>query len=105
MAEVVKKYSDFDIKVEGNKKFVGEKMKLHKVLNKEIMIHFYSIEPSKYPEKGSDTCLWLQISVDGKKYISFSIAKLLMVLIEKVPKDGFPFTTTITNENDSYEFT
>lgn len=99
-----KRFSDFGIKVE-SKKFVGEKIRLAKVLNTEIMVHGYYIKPSKYPEKGSDKCLWLQISVDGKKYVSFSIAKLLMEAIQKVHEDSFPFTTKIINDNDSYVFT
>ena len=104
MEQQVKRFSDFGIKVV-NKKFVGEKIRLGKVLNTEIMIHAYYIKPSKYPEKGSENCLWLQISVDGKKYISFSIAKILMETIQKVTEGSFPFITKIVNNNDSYEFT
>jgi hypothetical protein len=67
-------------------------------------LYAYYIKPSKYPEKGSDNCLWLQISVDGKKYVAFSIAKILMETIQKVPQNGFPFTTTIKNDNEVFEF-
>ncbi len=102
--QVIKKFSDLGIKVE-NKKFVGEKIRLAKVLNTEIIVHDYEIKPSKYPDRGSDKCLWLQISVDGKKYVAFSIAKILMETLLKTSKDSFPFTTKIVNTNDSYEFT
>jgi hypothetical protein len=102
--QVTKKFSDLGIKVE-NKKFVGEKTRLAKVLNTEIIVHGYCIKPSKFPEKGSDKCLWLQISVDGKKYVAFSIAKILMETLQRIPDDSFPFTTKIVNNNDSYEFT
>ena len=100
----LKKFSELGIKVE-SKKFVGEKVRLGKFLNVEIMVHDYKIEDSKYPKKNGDKCLHLQISVEGKKYVSFSIAKGLMQTIELIPKKEFPFSTKITNENDVYEFT
>jgi hypothetical protein len=99
-----KKFSDFGIKIT-SKKFMGEKIRLGKVLNTEIMVHFYEIKPSKYPKNGNDNCLYLQISVEGKKYVAFSIAKLLMETIKQIPEDSFPFTTTIKNDNEVYEFT
>lgn len=99
-----KKFSDLGIK-SVTTKFVGEKIRLAKVLNTEITVHAFRIEPSKYPDKGSSNCLWLQISVDGKKYVAFSIAKLLMETIQKVPINDFPFTTKIINDNEVYEFT
>lgn len=99
-----KKFSELGIKVE-HKKYVGEKIRLAKVLNTEITIYSYEIKPSKYPKKENDLCLYLQISVGDKKYVAFSIAKLLMDTIQKIPKEAFPFTTIIRNDNDIYEFT
>ena len=99
-----KKFSDLGIKTD-HKRFVGEKIKLVKVLNSEIVVHAYEIRPSRYPEKGSDKCLWLQISFEGKKRVAFSIAKILMETIQKIPESSFPFSTTIINENEIYEFT
>lgn len=104
MAKDIKRFSDLGITVT-NKKFVGEKIRLAKVIGIEILVHAYYIKPSKYPERGSDKCLWLQISVDGKKYVAFSIAKILMESIVKIPEDSFPFLTTVINTNDFYEFT
>ena len=43
--------------------------------------------------------------VVGKKYVAFSIAKILMETLQKIPEDSFPFITKIVNNNDSYEFT
>jgi hypothetical protein len=98
-----KKFSDLGIK-STHKKFVGEKIRLSKVLNTEIVVHGYEIKPSKYPERGSDKCLHLQISVDGKKCVAFSIAKGLMETIQKIPESSFPFSTKIVNDNEIYEF-
>lgn len=105
MLPEVKKFSDFKIELPATVKFVGDKIRLAKVLNTQIMVHGYSINLSRYPERGSKYCLWLQISVEGKKYLAFSIAQRLMLYLPKVPKDGFPFSTKIINDNDYYEFT
>lgn len=99
-----KKFSELGIETT-QKKFVGEKIRLGKVLNTEIVVHFFSINPSKYPEKGSDVCLWIQISIEDKKHVAFSIAKGLIETIQRIPIDAFPFVTKISNENEIYEFT
>lgn len=99
-----KKFSDLGIKVQ-RKNFVGEKIKIHKILNVEIMVHAYYIKPSKYPEKGSQNCLWMQISMAGTKYVVFSIAKLLMETLQNVQESNFPFVTTIVKNDEMYEFT
>ena len=104
MPQEIKKFSELGIKTTSTK-FVGEKIRLSKILNTEIVVHAFHVKPSKYPERGSVNCLWLQISVNGKKYVAFSIAKLLMEAIQKVPEDSFPFSTIIINENEVYEFT
>ncbi len=102
--EKVKKFSDFGVKID-DKRFVGDKVKLHKNLNVEIVVHDFDIKPSKYPERGSADCLWLQLSIDGKKCVSFSVSKYLIKMIQQVPKDSFPFSTKVINNNDRFEFT
>lgn len=98
-----KKFSELGVNIKVNK-FVGEKIRLKNILNVEIVVHDFKIEPSKYPEKGSENCLHLQISMGGKKYVAFSIAKVLMETCQQLPKDAFPFTTKIINTNEVYEF-
>ncbi len=102
--EEYKKFADLGIQTT-HKKLIGDKIRLGKILNTEIVVHYFVIKPSKYPEKGSDFCLWIQISIEGKKYVAFSIAKALMETIQRVPVDAFPFVTKISNENEIYEFT
>lgn len=72
------------------------------------MVHDFKIEESKvkdFREKGSGKCLHLQISFDNRKHIVFTSASGLMETIKQVPSDGFPFKTTIVQENDRYIFT
>ncbi|WP_454060116.1 hypothetical protein [Elizabethkingia ursingii] len=83
--------------------FVGDKVKMSKVLNTEIIIHDYKIKDS---EKIPGTkYLTLQITRKGEKEIIFTSAKTLMDMIEQVPKDKFPFMTTITQEDQMFQFT
>jgi hypothetical protein len=101
------RFGQFDIKVE-TKHFVGEKIRIAKILDKEITVIDFKIEESNvqaYRERGSDKCLHLQISIGGVMHILFTSSGPLIEAIQKVPADGFPFTTTIIEENKRYIFT
>jgi len=76
-----------------------------KVLNKEIEVHRFRIEPSKYPEKGNGKRLDMEILVDGVKRVLFSGSVILQEVIQKIPAESFPFKTTIVKENERLEFT
>jgi hypothetical protein len=95
-------FSDFDIKPEV-KVFIGEKIAVKKILNIPIKVINFKIEPSKKKE-GTDL-LTLQIEKGTEKRIVFSGSNVLINQIKRVPEDRFPFTTTIKNDNDYYEFT
>ena len=100
-------FSQFNIKVE-SQAFEGDKIKMSRILNREIVVHHFKIEDSKvksFQEKGTGKCLHLQISFDNRKHVVFTSSSGLIEVIQKVPKDGFPFTTTIVEENDRYQFT
>ncbi len=98
----MKQFKDFGIKPD-SKTFTGEKIKIHKVMNKQIVIEDYRITPSKFNDPG-DQCLQMQVVVDDVKRVIFTGSKPLMSLIERVPKTEFPFLAMIIKENDSYEF-
>jgi hypothetical protein len=98
-----KKFSELNVKIE-SKRLLGQKQHLTHVLGKEIVVHAFQIKPSKFPGK-SDRCLYLQYSEGGKMYVAFSIAKYLMEVLEALPESAFPFSTTISNKNEIYEFT
>ena len=98
-------FKDFGIKP-AIKKFVGDKIKMSKILNKEIVIHDFRIEDSKiYKDRGTGKCLHLQISVDVEKHVVFTSASSLIEVIQQIPAPDFPFTTTIIEENERFEFT
>lgn len=100
-------FSQFGIKVTV-KSFVGDKVKISKILDKEIIIQDFKIEDSKvdvFKSKGCDKCLCLQILLSGEQRIVFTSSLGLLEAIQLVPETGFPFSTTIIEENERYKFT
>jgi hypothetical protein len=101
------RFSQFNIKAP-SKGFEGGKIKISRILNKEIVVHDFKIEESKvaaFREKGSGRCLHLQISIDNEMHVVFTSGTGLIETIMQVPRDQFPFTTSIIEENDRYKFT
>jgi len=95
-------FKDLNIKPELSS-FVGDKISIDRIVNTEIKVHFFKIEDSK--KKVGTKFLTLQIEKAGTKNIVFTGSTILMNMIEKVPKEAFPFTTTIIKESQYYEFT
>ena len=83
--------------------FSGDKIKIARSLNREIIVHKFRIVPSKFESCGER--LDLQIEVLGQKHVTWCSSKTLIETIKQIPVDGFPFKTTITNENERYQFT
>jgi hypothetical protein len=87
--------------------FVGNQIKIKKVLGKQIEILAFKIRKSiYYEEKGKPECLYLQIKYDDEKRVIFTSGVKLIADIKEVPEDKFPFNTTIIeNEDGMYLFT
>jgi hypothetical protein len=101
----MKTFSQFNIHAP-SRGFEGDKIKITRILNQLIVVHDYKIDDSKhFKEKGSGKCLQLQISFKNEKHVVFTAATGLIEVVAQIPKDGFPFTTTIIEENDRYLFT
>jgi hypothetical protein len=83
--------------------FSGDKIKVSRILNVEITVFEYKIEPSK--QKENSNYMTLQIEKNGIKHIVFTGSKVLMQQIKQVSKEQFPFSTTIVGEKEYYEFT
>ena len=95
----MRKFNDFGIILD-KKSFTGEKIGIRKILNKQIIVHEFVIEPSNF--KGDR--LKLQITFNDDKRIVFCGSTYLMDGIKKVPADGFPFTATIVELDEHFEF-
>lgn len=44
----MKNFKDLNIQPSATQSFTGDKVKMHKVLNREIVVHDFKIEPSKF---------------------------------------------------------
>jgi hypothetical protein len=100
----MKQFKDFGITAPAPA-FAGDKIKMSKILNKQIIIHRYKIEDSKFKDKGNGKRLDMQIELKGTNYIVWTSSVVLQETIKQIPAENFPFTTTIVLENERYEFT
>lgn len=104
MEQTVTRFSDLGIVV-SDPDMIGDKIRLDKILNKEVMVCSYKITPSKYTEKGNGKLLTLQLKVNDEYRILFTGSSTLQELIEKTPKERFPFLTVIAKNGDRLLFT
>ena len=98
-------FSQFNVKPV-TKSFEGDKIKMSKILNREIVVHAFKIEDSKvFKDRGSGKCLYLQISFNNENHIVFTSSSGLIEVIQQIPEKGFPFTTIIIQDNERFLFT
>lgn len=97
-----KKFKDFNIKPI-LPPFTGEKISINSLLNVEIKVLNFKIEDSK--KKPGTKLLTIHIEHNNIQRIIFTGATILMQLIEMIPKDDFPFKTTIVKQDQHLEFT
>lgn len=96
-------FKDLNIKPQ-IKVFLGDKIEVKKILNVQIKVLAFKIDPSKI--EGGGECLTLQIEKSaGEPRVVFVGSKVLIDQINRVPKEKFPFTTIIKADNNYYEFT
>ncbi|WP_412464233.1 hypothetical protein [Flavobacterium mekongense] len=97
---MVKTFSSLGIKTKAQA-FVGEKIKVKKILNTEIIVHNHKIVDSKFQGR----CLHIQIQKGSEKHVVFTSSKYLMDQIEQMKPEDFPVSTKIVEIDDRYEFT
>ena len=96
-----KKFGDLGIIVESDA-MTGEKIKMSKVIGREILVKDYKITDSKYEK--TTHCLTIQIEIGGENKVIFTGSGMLRKQIEQINKADFPFIATIENTNDTYKF-
>ena len=103
----MKNFSEMNIVININK-FVGDKIKIKKIIGKEIIVHDFKLNDSKIYKNNNDSykeCLCLQLEYNSEKHILFSSASTLIDAIKMINKNDFPFKTTIMEINERYMFT
>jgi len=98
----MKQFKDFGIKP-AMTGFVGNSIDINRILNREVIVHKFSVGPSK--KKENTQCLTLQIEIDNSMRVIFSGSKFLIDMIQRVPTNEFPFKAKIEKRNDHFEFT
>jgi retron-type reverse transcriptase len=89
-----------------DKGFEGDKIKMQRLVNRQIIVHKYKIEDSKvYKDRGTGKCLQLQVSLNGEKHVVFTSASGLIDVITQIEEANFPFQTTIVKEGERFLFT
>lgn len=96
----MKKFSELGIK--SKRSFVGDKIPVESILDKEIIVEFFEIKPSKKVMDGD--CLHLQIKHEGKDRVVFTSSTFLMDPLKQLSVDDFPFKATIHRVNKHFEF-
>lgn len=100
----MKKFSEYKIVPSG--KFIGDKVKISKILNKEIELHDFKIVDSKFEKDGKrNQCLYLQIKQEADFLVVFTGSKNLIEMIMQVPKEDLPILATITKNGELLIFT
>lgn len=90
------KFSDF-----AEEKFIGEKIKISKVLNKEIKVLAFQVKKNKIEKDGF--YIQMQIEVDDERKVLFTNSSVLKDQLEKY-KDTLPFITTIIQPKKYFSF-
>ncbi len=98
----MKTFGEFGITLE-SKNLQGDKIKIDKILNREITVEAFKIQESKFEGKGK--CLYLQFQLNNNQHVCFVGSVGLMEQIQQVPEDEFPFLATIVKENNILKFT
>lgn len=97
----IKSFKELGISTPEPRSFIGEKIPVKKVIGKQIIIHDFKVVPSNY----SGNRLDLQISLNDDKRVIFTSSSYLSETMKQIPKDAFPFTTIIIEENDRFKLT
>lgn len=98
---IMKRFSELGINIEPES-LLGEKIKISKIVGKEIIIKDYKVTESKF--QNSRQCLTLQIELEGDTKVVFTGSDMLKRQIELAKKEDFPFSAKIELINESYQF-
>lgn len=92
----MKDFGEFNITPQ-TKGLIGDKIGINQVLNMNIVVEKFLINPSNYKEKGPR--LDLQLLFKGIRRVLFISSKGLIDMIKRVPEDGFPFRAKIVKDD------
>lgn len=83
----------------------GEKIKINRILNKEIEVVDFELSESKFKKENGRACLKLQIRHEGELRVIFTGSVMMVKAIECIKREMLPFITTVIENNGFYQFT
>lgn len=93
----MKTFSELGIKPVNNS-YVGDKIRIDKLIDKPIVVEKFKIQASKF-EKGHGKCLYMRIKLNEEEHVVFSSSVGLMDILTMIKESDFPFQATITKNN------
>ena len=84
--------------------FEGTKIDIQELIDRDIILHDFKIEDSKFPKPGKEKCLHLQVAIGEIKYVSFTPTLRLIRQATSIEKGQLPITTKIIRAGKSLEF-
>jgi retron-type reverse transcriptase len=99
----MKLFSELGIAVD-SAPFSGEKIKINRIVNKEVEVIDFELNESKFQADKCRKCLKLQIRIEGELRVVFTGSNMLIQVIQKMNKTMLPFRVTIIENNGFYQF-
>jgi len=96
----MRKFSELG--VVAKRSFVGDSISIEEILDKEIIVEFFEIKPSK--KVIDQDCLYIQIKFEGKDRVIFTSSTFLMAPLRQLKDEDFPFKAKIKRVNKHFEF-
>lgn len=94
----MKNFSDLGVKI--TRTFTGDRIRINKIENLEIIVQDFKVEQSKIQnDKDNGQCLYLHIKLNGEDRVLWGNYKFLIEQITQIDKESMPFKATIVNEH------
>lgn len=94
----MKSFSDMGITI--TRTFTGDRVRINKIENLEIVVKDYKIQQSKIQNgKDNGQCLYLHIELNGEDRVLWGNYKFLIEQISQIKKEDMPFKARIVNEH------
>lgn len=84
--------------------FEGTKIDIQNLIDRDIVLHDFKIQDSKFPKPGKEKCLHLQVAIGEIKYVSFTPTIRLIKQVAGIEKEQLPITTKIIRAGKSLQF-
>lgn len=94
----MRSFSDLGVTI--TRTFTGDRVRINKIENLEIVVKDYKIQQSKIQNgKDNGQCLYLHIELNGEDRVLWGNYKFLIEQITQIDKESMPFKATIVNEH------